>query len=133
LIAFDTNVLVRYFAQDDREQGACANRLVEARTRDDPGFVSTIVLVELCWVLSRRYGKSATDILAILDSMLLTDALKLEGASDVRQAIRLAERTGSDFPDALIAVRATAEGCDGVYTFDVHAIRAGFMRAADLA
>jgi predicted nucleic-acid-binding protein len=131
VIGLDTNVLVRYFAQDDPQQSALANRLLDARTREDPGFVSMIVLVELCWVLSRGYGKTLSDILAILDCMLLTDALKLEGASDVRQAIRLSERTGVNFPDALIAVRATSEGCGDLYTFDAQAIRSGLMRAVD--
>lgn len=52
MIALDTNVLVRYLAQDDREQARVATRFIEEHlTADDPGFVSTIVLCEIIWVL----------------------------------------------------------------------------------
>ena len=51
MIGLDTNVLVRYLAQDDRRQSAAATRLIEALTVEDPGFIAHATLVELAWVL----------------------------------------------------------------------------------
>jgi len=47
VIGLDTNVLVRYLAQDDPEQSARATQVVEQElTEDAPGFIGLIVLVE---------------------------------------------------------------------------------------
>ena len=57
MIGLDTNVLVRYLAQDDPAQSAKVNRLIESELNErHPGFISLIVLVETCWVLKRLYG-----------------------------------------------------------------------------
>jgi len=54
MIGLDTNVLVRYIVRDDEKQSAAATRLIEAKcTTDNPGRVSSIVLCELAWVLTR--------------------------------------------------------------------------------
>ena len=53
MIGLDTNVLVRYIVQDDPDQSAAAERLIEGRcTAQAPGYVSVSVLVlaELVWV-----------------------------------------------------------------------------------
>jgi len=54
MIGLDTNVLVRYLAQDEPNQAARATRLIEEELSvAEPGFISLVVLVELCWVLKR--------------------------------------------------------------------------------
>jgi predicted nucleic-acid-binding protein len=53
MIGIDTNVLVRYIAQDDNTQSPLATKLIEALTSSRPGFVTTVVLVELVWVMQR--------------------------------------------------------------------------------
>ena len=54
--ALDTNVLVRYFAQDDVRQSAIATRLLEdGLGAADRGFVSLLVLLETVWVMESRY------------------------------------------------------------------------------
>ncbi len=54
--------LLRYFAQDDLRQSAQATRLIETRlSAARPGFVSLVVLVELCWVLKRLFAMPASD------------------------------------------------------------------------
>jgi predicted nucleic-acid-binding protein len=50
MIGLDTNVLVRYLAQDDVQQSALATHLIEQKLSASlPGFISLVVLVELCW------------------------------------------------------------------------------------
>ena len=50
MIGLDTNVLVRYIAQDDPKQSPKATRLIESFTVDAPGYVSVVAVVELVWV-----------------------------------------------------------------------------------
>ena len=57
MLALDTNVLVRYLAQDDRRQSAAATRLIEQRlTPADRGFISLVTLLETVWVMQSRYA-----------------------------------------------------------------------------
>ena len=47
MIGLDTNVLVRYLAQDDALQSSRATQIVERQlTEDCPAFISLVTLVE---------------------------------------------------------------------------------------
>ncbi len=66
MIGFDTNVLVRHLVQDDPRQSRKATQVIAKQcTRDDPGFISRIVLCELVWVLESAYGYSKDTIVAV--------------------------------------------------------------------
>ena len=57
MIGLDTNVLVRYLTQDDPQQSARANNLIETQcTKNEPGWIALIVLCELVWVLRGAYN-----------------------------------------------------------------------------
>ena len=56
MIGLDTNVLVRYIAQDDAAQSPKASTLIESLTVDEPGYVTQVALVEVVWVLSSLYA-----------------------------------------------------------------------------
>jgi predicted nucleic-acid-binding protein len=61
MIGLDTNVLVRYFAQDHPVQARTATEIVEERlTAQNPGFISTVVMAETVWVLDRAYRLADT-------------------------------------------------------------------------
>ena len=63
MIGLDTNVLVRYMAQDDEIQAKIATDLIERRlTESDPGFITIVAMTETAWVLERAYGLSAAEI-----------------------------------------------------------------------
>jgi predicted nucleic-acid-binding protein len=49
MIGLDTNVLVRYIAQDDAKQSPRATTLIESLTVDAPGYISVVSVVELVW------------------------------------------------------------------------------------
>ena len=73
MIGLDTNVLVRYMAQDDTKQSAVAARLIEKELSNaKPGFISLVVLAELCWVLTRLSIASADELIAALEALLNT-------------------------------------------------------------
>jgi predicted nucleic-acid-binding protein len=52
MIGLDTNILVRYLAQDDPVQSAQATHIMERRlTEARPGFISLVTMAETVWVL----------------------------------------------------------------------------------
>jgi len=52
MIGLDTNVLLRYLAQDDPAHSRRATEIVERRlTVQEPGFVSLVSILEVVWVL----------------------------------------------------------------------------------
>jgi predicted nucleic-acid-binding protein len=59
MIGLDTNVIVRYLAQDDPVQSARATELLERElSEEEPGFVSVVAMAETASVLERVYGSS---------------------------------------------------------------------------
>ena len=62
IIGLDTHVLVCHLAQDEPKQAARATRLIEEKLSVfEPGFISRVVLVELCWVLKRLAAPAQTN------------------------------------------------------------------------
>lgn len=119
MVGLDTNVVVRYLAQDDPRQAAAATRVFEkVLAPDNPGFVSCIVLCELAWVLAECYGADAGRIRKALEGLLASRQLVVESPELVRRAIRAWAESGADFADALIGALAAHHGASGTLTFD---------------
>lgn len=129
MIGLDTNVLVRYLAQDDPVQSPLAAALIEERLSDhDPGFISVVAMVETAWVLERAYGLSGQEIAAAIERMLQADVLVVEHEQDVFTAMTELKRGRGTFANALIAARGRSAGCSGTATFDRKALRVpGFV------
>ncbi|MBE0627411.1 MAG: type II toxin-antitoxin system VapC family toxin [Burkholderiales bacterium] len=126
MIGIDTNVLVRYIAQDDAAQSARATRLLEQEcSAATPGFVGLVVLLELAWVSESCYGASRAEIAGIVRRILSIRQLVVEDAETAWQALRLFESNKSDFADCLVERIAAAAGCTVVMTFDKVAAKAG--------
>ena len=128
MIGLDTNVLVRYLAQDDPVQSPQATELIEWRlTEEDRGFVSVVAMVETASVLDRAYGLTDNEIAAAIERTLQADVLVVESQQEVFTAmIALREGYGS-FADALIGGIGARAGCTRTLTFDQRASRlAGF-------
>lgn len=119
MTGLDTNVLVRYLAQDDAAQSARATRLIEQELSErEPGFIGLVVVVETCWVLRRLYGATATELRDTVRDLLGTRQLVVEQRAVVARALaRLGEGAG-DMADALIAEGAAEAGCSRTVTFD---------------
>ena len=116
MIALDTNVLVRYLAQDDREQAKAATRFIEeALTAGDPGFISAIVLCEIIWVLESRYDLKRTDVVSIIKALLDTRQIVIGEANAVRAALN---HSSVDLVDAIIHEVGRSQQCQMTVTFD---------------
>ncbi len=130
MIGLDTNVLVRYVVQDEPAQSAAAAALIESRcTATEPGFIATIVLAELVWVLRGAYRYDKPTITAVLRQILRTSAFRIEDASLAWTALRGYERSGADFADYLVGEGNRQHGCATTYTFDQQAARSGIFTA----
>jgi predicted nucleic-acid-binding protein len=124
MIGLDTNIVVRYLAQDDPVQSPKATEIIEHRlTEANPGFVSIVAMVETVWVLDRAYGLPADEIAAAVERMLQADVLLVEHEQEVFMAmVALKEGRGS-FSDAIIAALGSRAGCSSTLTFDQKALR----------
>lgn len=124
MIGLDTNVLVRYLAQDDPIQSRKATRLIEQRLSEaDPGFVSVVEMAETVWVLERVYGLADYEIAVAVERVLQINVLAVESEQEIFTAmIALKEGRGS-FADALVGALGAKAGCSRTLTFDRKASR----------
>lgn len=121
MIGLDTNVLVRYIAQDEPVQAAIATRLVEGFTAEAPGFISTVTLVETVWVLARAYKTPKADLLRIIEGLLRARELMVENVETHYLALNAFAASAVDYADALIAEAGRRAGCEATVTFDQRA------------
>jgi predicted nucleic-acid-binding protein len=119
MIGLDTNVLVRYLAQDDPNQSPRATELIEHQlTEDNPGFVSIVAMTETAWVLERAYGMDAGAIASAIERTLQANALVVEDEQQVFAAMTALRDGRGSFSDALIGALGERAGCSHTATFD---------------
>jgi predicted nucleic-acid-binding protein len=124
MTGLDTNVLVRYFAQDDPLQSAKATAIIERRlTEEEPGFVSIVAVAETVWVLGSIYALSAQEIATVVERMLQVDTLVIQNEQQVFTAAMALKAGRGSFADALIAALSLWAGCPSTLTFDKKALR----------
>lgn len=119
MIGLDTNVVVRYLAQDDEKQSPIATRLISRLSKEQPGFISAVVLAEISWVLARAYKTPREDLARALEGLLRSAELIVENAEAAYRALGVYASSASvEFADALIAETASLAGADETVTFD---------------
>lgn len=128
MIGLDTNVLVRYLAQDDPVQSAKANAIIRLLTPERPGYITVLSIVELVWVLVRVYQADRDFIARTLESWLRAKEVVVEQLSLVWRALNLYKTSKADFADNLVERSCKNAGCDYVLTFDVAAAKTAGMR-----
>lgn len=129
MIGLDTNILVRYIVRDAEVQTDLATRLIETKcTREQPGFIALLVLIELVWVLSRGYGYPKSIVVSVLTKILSSAELMVEDVELARTALGKFVTGSADFPDYLIGLVNSSKGCSTTYTFDKRAGRSDHHR-----
>jgi predicted nucleic-acid-binding protein len=124
MIGLDTNILVRYLAQDDPVQSTKATEIVERRlSLANPGFVSIVTMAEAVWVLGRAYLLTDREIAAAIERILQVEVLVVENEQEVFAAVVALKQRRGAFADALIAELAARAGCTHTLTFDKKAVR----------
>jgi predicted nucleic-acid-binding protein len=123
MIGLDTNVLLRFFAQDDARQSPMADAIMASLTREEPGWVGLVTVVELCWVMESRMRAGKAAVCNTLDRLLMFETVIVEQSDAVAAAVRQFRTTRADFADCLIAASARAAGCLKTMTSDEIAAR----------
>jgi predicted nucleic-acid-binding protein len=96
MIGLDTNVLLRYLAQDDPVQSACATEIITRQiTEEEPGFVSLVTILEVVRVLKGLYKRSRQEIATDIETELGADTLDVQNEQEVYHAV-VALRNGTE-------------------------------------
>ena len=128
MIGLDTNIVIRYIAQDDLVQSQKATRLIESLSSDVPGYIPLVALVEIVWVLEESYGLTKKELIVILETLLRTKELVVERAEVVARALGVFLASRAGFSDCLIERCAQAAKCEYTLTFDKAAAKSAGMR-----
>lgn len=124
MIGLDTNLLIRYFTQDDPVQSPIATEQFEHRlTEQEPGFISIVAMAETVWVLKRAYRLGNEAISAIIETMLQTVTLVVENEREVFLAMAALREGRGEFADALVGALCARAGCSHVLSFDRGTLR----------
>lgn len=139
MIAIDTNVLLRYLLQDDKQQAEKANKIIKSH---ESVLVSDVVLVETIWTLAgKRYKLDPEAIAGVIRSLFEEPTLFFQDPTTVWRALsdfqmhNVTDAGSVGFPDslALNAAKSTAalmgESFAGFYTFDAAAQKMSGARA----
>jgi predicted nucleic-acid-binding protein len=127
VIGLDTNILVRFFMQDDHTQGTQVDVVMKSLTEAEPGWVGLAVLMELVWVLTSTYRTNRAELIRVLNHLLSRNEIVIEQAEAVRHAVRIYLDSNVGFADCLISSSARGAGCTQTLTFDQDAAKSAGM------
>jgi predicted nucleic-acid-binding protein len=103
--ALDTNVLARFFIDDEDDIEAALQRPAAMKVLSQRGFVPVTVLLEFEWVMRGFYGLPPNEIARVIWSLAGIDHISLEDRGAVLSALEGYSR-GLDFADALHLARS---------------------------
>ncbi len=124
MIGLDTNIVLRYLLQDEPEQTAQVNHIVEDDlSPQNPGFLSLPTVLELVWVLRSVFKQDQNQIATHLERLLGAESFVIQNEQEVFEAMYALKRGTGEFEDALIGAVNRWAGCSHTYTSDRRALR----------
>jgi predicted nucleic-acid-binding protein len=119
MLAVDSNVLIRYLVQDHTTQSREADEiLTKAEKTGERVYLSQVLLAEVFWVLSRRYGFPKAELVRTFDAILHADLFEVESKDCALRALDAFRVGRAGFADYLLTEAAWAAGCERFLTFD---------------
>lgn len=117
MIGVDTNILARYYVNDENDVEAQKQQLAAKKLFESGQDlkVSKTVLLEFEWVLRGYYRFDVDEIISVLQHLLSQSHLYIEAREEVEQAIA-GLTDGLDFADALH--HAYYQDCEAMASFD---------------
>lgn len=111
----DTNILIRYFTEDDKKKAAAVEKLIQSSPK--PLVIPDVAIAEIVWVLTSVYGQSREDIISKLGTLITLKSVKVN--------LKLISKTLLNFQDKklgwidayLIALIQTGKH-QGIYSYD---------------
>lgn len=129
MVGLDTNVILRYMLQDDPKQTPLANHIVDqVLSRENPGFITLVTVLEIVWVLRSLLKQTRTEIATHLENLLAADTLEVQNEQQVFEAVFALKRGTGEFEDALIGALNVWAGCPHTLTFDKKALRMPYFQ-----
>ena len=123
MIGIDTNVLVRFFVEDDPAQSRRAASFFHSLSGLEPGWVSQATILEFVWIMKSVRRLDRKTIATMLGRLSLLDSIVVERVDIVDEALRRYRIGKAEFADCLIAASGQAVGCSKTVTFDEIAAR----------
>lgn len=115
----DTNVLLRYLANDDVHQSQIARDLLEkAEAEKERLFISTVALCEVIWTLGRTFQLDRPSLGSLIHELLSSTLFEVEDRDLVRRALADFRQGRAHFSDYLIGWQSWRAGCADTVTFD---------------
>lgn len=111
MIAVDTNIIVRFLTDDDRQQYNKSLKLFQ----EQDIFIPDTVVLETEWVLRFAYNFNPDEICKAFKNLFGLPNVRLANESLMAQVLQWHEN-GLDFADALHL--AQSQDCSAIYTFD---------------
>jgi predicted nucleic-acid-binding protein len=126
MLGLDSNILLRHLLNDDPSQSPAASRFIATRcSRQTPGFINLMVLVETLWTLRRGYRYGRAEVSRVVAALLETAELVIENAEVVAWALSKSDELAMDLPDLLIVMHNESLGCSRTISFDDALIESG--------
>jgi predicted nucleic-acid-binding protein len=126
MLGLDSNVLLRHLLNDDPVQGPAASRFIAANcSRETPGFINLMVLVETLRTLRRGYKYGRAELARTVAALLDAADLVIENAEAVAMAVAKSDELEIDIPDLLIVLHNATRGCSRTISFDETLVSAG--------
>lgn len=116
MIALDTNVLARFFINDEEDREAAKQRPAAIAALSEKVFVPMSVILEFEWVMRGFYELPRKEIQRVFESLCGLANVQVENRASVLAALD-AYKNGLDFADALHLARA--DFCTTFLSFDV--------------
>lgn len=115
----DTNILLRYFTNDDPVKAARALALLERVERGEERLATSLMVVaETVFTLERAYKVSKHDTHQMLRDLIELPGIRLPNKSRCLEALELHARKNISFADAYNAVDLQARGMSEIYSWD---------------
>ena len=111
MIRVDTNIIVRYFADDIKVQADKAQEILE----NEEVFISNEVIAEVIYVMCGIYEFSREDISEALIQLINFENVYVESKYFLIKALKLFAFTKLDFVDSLLCAYSEV---DEIKTFD---------------
>lgn len=117
MIGVDTNVLVRIYLEDDKEQAKNAQEFLLESTKKGELFISSYALLEFVWVLKGK-GRNRQQIYEAVITIIDSSGVVVGQRSVVLAALEKYIKGKADFGDYMILAEGEKNSCYNLKTFD---------------
>lgn len=114
-ILLDTNLLVRYFTEDDLEKARAVAKLL--KNSKEKLIITDVAFAEIVWVLQSFYSFSKEDIVEKLMRFVNIPHIDLN-REVLRKTLYYFSQTSLSFIDAYEAAYCENKELDGIYSYD---------------